>query len=126
MNKKKRISLSAPQSRSSRMRNIQTIQTNVNNSFDTSTSSLVPRGPLDYSKDELEKYIRDNPNNYCNVIMGVSCGDGGDDDTKKWEELSPYWKWVIAGGKCPGYFENKRSAWNCTTGCKKYSGGPCA
>jgi hypothetical protein len=112
------------------MRNIQT-NANYNKFWGTLISSLipsslVPRGPLDYSKDELEKYIRDNPNNYCNVIMGVSCGDGGDDDTKKWEELSPYWKWVIAGGKCPGYFENKRSAWNCTTGCKQYSGGPCA
>jgi hypothetical protein len=104
------------------MRNIQPV-TNYNNSFDTTISSLipssyVPRGPLDYSKDELEKYIRDNVKNYCNVIMGVSCGDGGVDDTKKWEELSPYWKWVIAGGRCPGYLESVRDAWNCTTGCK--------
>jgi hypothetical protein len=116
MNKQKRISLSTPQSRSSRMRNIQT-NANYNNFWAIISlipSSLVPRGRLDYTQDELTKYIKDNGHDYCNAIMGVSCGDGGP-DYGQWEKLSPYWKWYVAGGKCPNIWESRD--FTCTKGC---------
>ena len=112
MNKQKRISLSAPQSRSSRMRNIP-IKANFN-FLGTTISSLVPFNRLDYTQDELTKYIKYNGQDYCNAIMGVSCGDGGP-SYGEWKQLSPYWKWLVAGGRCPKLWENISS--NCTTGC---------
>jgi len=117
MNKQKRISLSAPQSRSSRMRNIQT-NANYNNFWGTIISlipsSLVPRGPLDYTQDELKKYIKDNGQDYCNAIMGVSCGDGGP-DSGEWKQRSPYLRWFEADGRCPKFWEYINP--NCKTGC---------
>jgi hypothetical protein len=102
------------------MRNIQTIQTKKkNNSFDTSISSLVPPNRLDYTLDELKNYIKYNGQDYCNAIMGISCGDGGPSDGE-WKKLSPYLRWFAAGGKCP-----KRSEYinpNCTTGCSTFFG----
>jgi hypothetical protein len=100
------------------MRNIQTIQTKKNNSFDTSISSLVPPNRLDYTLDELKNYIKYNPYKYCNEIMGRSCGDGGPDSGVEWKQLGLYTRWVMAGGDCPNGVENRDS--NCTTGCAKF------
>jgi len=130
MNKQKRISLSAPhppQSRSSRMRNIQPV-TKYNNFWGTiisfipspSPSSLVAPNRLDYTQDELTKYIKDNGQDYCNAIMGVSCGDGGP-NYGEWKQLSPYWKWYVAGGDCPGSWEYRN--YTCTKGCSKAFSG---
>ena len=46
--------------------------------------------------------------------MGVSCGDGGP-SYGEWKQLSPYWKWYVAGGKCPKPWENISP--DCTKGC---------
>ncbi len=119
MNKQKRISLSAPQSRSSRMRNIP-IKANFN-FLGTTISSLVPPAPdrLNYTQDELTKYIKSNGQDYCNAIMGVSCGDGGLDGSE-WKQYSPYRKWYEAGGRCPKWWEYLSP--NCTTGCSNVFG----
>jgi hypothetical protein len=84
------------------------------NFLGTTISSLVPFNRLDYTQDELTKYIKYNGQDYCNAIMGVSCGDGGP-SYGEWKQLSPYWKWLVAGGRCPKLWENISS--NCTTGC---------
>jgi hypothetical protein len=99
------------------MRNIQ--PTNANYNFWGTTISFIPSSSvlpnrLDYTQDELAKYIKDNGQDYCNAIMGVSCGDGGP-SYGEWKQLSPYWKWYVAGGKCPKSWENISP--NCTKGC---------
>jgi hypothetical protein len=103
------------------MRNIQTNVSTIK-FFGTTISfvpsSLVPPNRLDYTQEELKKYIKDNGQDYCNAIMGVSCGDGGDgggSNYGEWKQLSPYWKWYVAGGDCPGSWEYRN--YNCTTGC---------
>jgi hypothetical protein len=122
MNKQKRISLPSASRpilslRSTRMRNIQ--PTNANYNFWGTTisfipSSSVPINRLDYTKEQLTQFIIDNGQDYCNAIMGVSCGDGGP-SYGEWKQLSPYWKWYVAGGKCPKSWENISP--NCTKGC---------
>ena len=90
--------------------------------FGTTTfvpSSLVPINRLDYTKEQLTQFIKDNGQDYCNAIMGVSCGDGGP-MFGEWKQLSPYAKWYVAGGKCPKWGENINS--NCTKGCINFLG----
>ena len=122
MNKQKKISphpASQPiLSRGSKMREIK--QDVINNSYFGTTIYNVRINRLNYTVDELVKYIQDNPSKYCNEIMGVSCGDGvlywpG---RIKWEEYSPYWKWYLADGKCPNFGEERNP--KCTKGCVNF------
>lgn len=124
MNKQKRISLSAPQSRSSRMRNIQ--PTNANDNFwGTTISSLTPRNPLKFSLDELRTYIKENPNNNCYNIMETDCGNGSllRPPYVSFENSSPFVKWDTAGGTCPSYIQQSNG--NCTSGCSYLLTGIC-
>jgi hypothetical protein len=122
MNKQKRVpppSASRPilSLRSTRMRNI-VLRRDKIDFFGTTIyfvpSSSVPINRLNYTKDQLTQFIKDNGQDYCNAIMGVSCGDGGP-SYGGWKQLSPYWKWFVAGGKCPNLWENGSP--DCTKGC---------
>ena len=124
MNKQKRVpppSASRPiLSRGTRMRMLS--KSTTINFFGTTISflpsSLVPINRLNYTKEQLIQFIKDNGPDYCNAIMGVSCGDDGP-MFGEWEKLSPFAKWYVAGGRCPKktflHFEEENS--DCTTGC---------
>ena len=122
MNKQKKSSAPSAASRQilSRGTRMRDMQTNVStiNFFGTTISlvpsSLVPINRLDYTKEQLTQFIKDNGQDYCNAIMGVSCGDGGP-SYGEWKQLSPYTKWFVAGGKCPKSWESINP--NCTKGC---------
>jgi hypothetical protein len=122
MNKQKKISPHSTASRqilSLRSTKMRDMQTNVStiNSFGTTISSFVPSSSvpinrLDYTKEQLTKFIKDNPNYYCNEIMGVSCKDGwtGND----WNNYGPYAKWYLAEGRCR-FWQTETSS--CPSGC---------
>ena len=92
---------------------VATVVSTIGTTLSFVPSSSVPIDRLDYTKELLTQFIKDNPSYYCNEIMGVSCGDGGP-NYGEWKQLSPYWKWYVAGGKCPSWeTRNPR----CTKGC---------
>jgi hypothetical protein len=82
---------------------------------------------LDYTKEELKKYMEQNDSR-CHRTMGISCGDvygcdygsyNGSENTSNWLTLCPFMKWRVAGGVC-GKYEQLNST--CTTGCSSGSG----
>jgi hypothetical protein len=79
-------------------------------------------------EDLVEKVKMSNTGgDYCNKVMGVSCGDGGEYDSSiPFVNQTPYGKWRMAGGRCGlGDFYDH----NCSAGCKgsnkKFGGYVC-
>ena len=129
MNKKKRISHSAPhppQSRSSRMRPILSLRSTrmkkmKNQITDTADLGVTvtsvnpfwlpaqkPKTEMTLAelRDDISRYQRTNRFITCSYVMGVSCAgtDRYDEDTPKtqenFEKQTVYGKWRMAGGIC--------------------------
>lgn len=120
MNKQKKISLSALQSRSTRMRMLS--RSTTISFFGTTISfvpsSSVPINRLHYTKEQLKQFIKDNPYSYCNEIMGVSCQDGWTPVGNDWNKYGPYTKWFLADGRCPYFWQTESPS--CPSGCWFY------
>ena len=72
--------------------------------------------PIDMTQEELKEFIKNGGRAFCNKVMGVaSCGDDQSARTGAFSTWSPYNRWYMSGGRCPGTLIESNL---CTTGCK--------